>query len=233
MQGDPFRDLGAGAQREFSISSDVALFAWPYSQCGQDAKVDELLNGKRDGVFVDVGAHDGVSFSNTFFFEIHRGWTGVCFEPNPSVFERLVINRRCVCENVGVSTAPGTLRYLSITGGCEMLSGFLNSYAPEHLKRIEREFKACGGTRREIDVPVVGLTQYLEEKGITRVDYLSIDTEGGELQLLEALDFARIDIRIIGVENNYDDRRLRGVMASNGFALHATMECDEIYVKTL
>src|SRR5579859_1429704 len=72
------------------------------SQYGQDAIVDKLLGHMTAGVFVDVGAYDGVTLSNTYFLETTRGWTGVCFEPNPATFEQLRAKRSCVCENVGV-----------------------------------------------------------------------------------------------------------------------------------
>ena len=67
------------------------------SQLGQDILVDEYFGGKRGGVFVDIGAYDGVTFSNTLMLERERGWTGVCIEPLPDVFAELRQNRGCVC----------------------------------------------------------------------------------------------------------------------------------------
>src|SRR5258706_11369284 len=58
-----------------------------YSQHSQDRFVDNfLLHGKRGGVFVDVGAYDGVALSNTYYFEKELGWQGICIEPNPMAF---------------------------------------------------------------------------------------------------------------------------------------------------
>src|SRR5215510_8537437 len=74
-----------------------------HSQHGQDRFIDtNLLRGKRGGVFVDVGAYDGVALSNTCYFEKELGWTGLCIEPNPIVFERLTQNRNCTTVNCGV-----------------------------------------------------------------------------------------------------------------------------------
>ena len=52
-----------------------------FSQYYQDKAIDFALNRKRNGIFLDIGAHDGGSLSNTFFFECNRNWTGLCIEP--------------------------------------------------------------------------------------------------------------------------------------------------------
>ena len=64
-----------------------------FSQFNQDKFIFEnFFPVKSDGVFVDIGAHDGITLSNTWFFENYLGWTGYCFEPNPSLFAKLVEN---------------------------------------------------------------------------------------------------------------------------------------------
>ena len=63
------------------------------SQYGQDQFVDTWCNSREGGVFVDVGAHDGVTLSNTWFFENVRKWTGLCIEPIPEIFNQLKENR--------------------------------------------------------------------------------------------------------------------------------------------
>jgi hypothetical protein len=62
-----------------------------YSQLGQDKFVDDFLNQKENGFFVEVGAHDGSKFSNTKFFEESRNWSGICIEPGPNEFMKLKI----------------------------------------------------------------------------------------------------------------------------------------------
>lgn len=202
-----------------------------YSQYGQDTAVDLILSRKRDGVFVDIGAHNGIALSNTYFFETERNWTGVCFEPNPKVFHDLVKNRKCNCENKGVSTSNGILKFWKITGYCEMLSGFVDFYDKEHIKRIEKELIGYGGSKEVIDVNVINLNDYLLEKDITYIDYMSIDTEGGEFDILKTIDFSKIDIKIVGVENNYNDQEIKKFMAVKGFSMIKRIECDEIYIK--
>src|ERR1700730_1429338 len=80
-------------RRSFRVccDSDTRYF----SQTGQDKFLNERVFGaKRDGTFVDIGAADGVFLSNTYFFEKELAWCGVCVEPRPEAFSRLVASRR-------------------------------------------------------------------------------------------------------------------------------------------
>eukprot|EP00966_Prymnesium_polylepis_P335260 7390625-Prymnesium_polylepis.1 len=65
-----------------------------WAQYGQDLKLDVLLNHARDGTFVEIGGYDGETFSNTLFFERHRGWRGLLVEPNPFTFRQLLSRSR-------------------------------------------------------------------------------------------------------------------------------------------
>jgi len=204
-----------------------------YSQYKQDEMVDAILGGKRDGVFIDVGAHNGEALSNSCFFGRERNWTGVCFEPNPFVFDQLIRNRKCKCENIGVSNIDSILKFWKIKGYCEMLSGFVDFYDPEHVKRIERELKEYGGSKEEIQVKVVNFNEYLSQNGIFNIDYCSIDTEGGEMEILKTIDFDNIKIRVLTIENNYDDPALKKFMSDRGYSLRGKAGTDEIYFKNI
>ena len=177
-----------------------------YSQYFQDQYLYEIIfKNKYNGVFVDIGAHDGITFSNTYFFEKFMRWTGICVEPIPEVFERLKTNRKCLCIQGCIFDKREMAPFLKITGWAEMLSGIIENYNPEHLKRIEREIDLMGGNAEMIKVKCYNITQLLLENNIQHVDYLSIDTEGGELGILQSIDFDLIDIDIIEVENNYNE----------------------------
>lgn len=74
------------------------------SQCGQDKWiVENLMPDSRQGFFVDIGAHDGISFSNTYFLESVMNWDGIAIEPIPEIFERLKKNRKCHLINGCIS----------------------------------------------------------------------------------------------------------------------------------
>jgi len=68
-----------------------------YSQYQQDKYLNEIVfKNKEKGFFLDIGAHDGASLNNTYFFEKYRKWNGICIEPIPEVFAKLDENRNCI-----------------------------------------------------------------------------------------------------------------------------------------
>ncbi len=201
------------------------------SQYGQDKLVHEtLLPSVAQGVFVDIGAHDGLSLSNTYYFERQLGWRGLCVEPIPEVYGQLDCNRRCHKIQGAVGAKRGRAQFQMLTGAAEMLSGLQETYDPRHLQRIEKEQTSKGGARRLIDVEVFTLAHLLEQFQLRRVDYLSIDTEGAELPILQSINFAKYDIRVIGLENNYRDGRPFDLLMAHGYRLKAVLG-DEFYVK--
>src|SRR4051794_23562842 len=98
--------------------------------CGQelqDMYAYLWFRGKRDGFFVDIGAYDGVTISNTYSLE-QIGWKGICIEPVPSVFETLRQKRRCDCINAALSDKDmGYNNFIQTTGG---RSGFTRNMSP-------------------------------------------------------------------------------------------------------
>ena len=202
------------------------------SQYGQDKWVVEtLLPRTAKGVFVDVGAHDGVSFSNTCYLEQKLNWTGVAVEPMPEVFAKLEQNRHCHKLQCAVGAASGTAQFTVLSGYAEMLSGLTATYDPRHLHRIEREQAEHGGAVQTISVQVLTLSEVLDRFQLQHVDYLNIDTEGAELALLQNFPFERYDIRVIGVENNYQDGRIPDLLTRHGYRFHSILG-DEFYIKT-
>jgi FkbM family methyltransferase len=199
-----------------------------YSQVGQDRQLYErFFKDRRGGVFVDVGAYDGVTFSNSLFFERFMGWTGLCVEPLPAAFAQLRAARACHCEQVCVSNFEGAADFTlcDTDEGGQMLSGLAANIDPRHadLMRIV-------GTRTEtVRVPVTRLASLLDKYGLTDIDYCSIDTEGSELAILADLDFDKYRIRLLTVENNYDDPRMVELMNARGFDGLAKLRQDYVF----
>jgi len=202
-----------------------------FSQWGQDKwLVETVLPGLRSGLFVDIGAHDGVTFSNTLYLERQLGWTGLAVEPIPEVFERLQRNRSCLVINMCVGPRAGKAAFQVVSGYSEMLSGLMDEYDERHICRIQSEIETHGGGTSEIEVVCCTLNQLLELHGIDRVDYLCIDVEGAEYSILNTFDFSRCQISVISVENNYRDRRIPRLLEDKGFRFHSTVG-DEFYVR--
>ena len=180
-----------------------------YSQSGQDQYLDQrVFKGYRDGVFVEIGAWDGVDLSNTVIFERERNWTGLAIEPLPDRYEQLVKQRKCKSLNVAIHDTEGETDFLSISGPTSMLSGIISSYDPKHVARIDAEAALLGATKTVIKVPTRRLDTLFREHNLQRIQYLSIDVEGSELQVLKSIDFNAVYIDVIGFENNYADKTI-------------------------
>jgi FkbM family methyltransferase len=181
-----------------------------YSQYKQDNILDNVIfKNKRGGVFLDIGANDGITLSNTFFLEKSRGWTGLCVEPLPSIFEKLKGNRSCVVENCAASDITRKDILMEISGYSEMLSGLKSSYNKQHLSRINDEMEKYGGERKEIEIDCINVNELLNKHKLKRIDYFSIDTEGSELKILKAINFNDFKIDVITVEANYKKERIK------------------------
>jgi FkbM family methyltransferase len=179
-----------------------------YSQVDQDRILNELVFcGMRNGVFVDVGAHDGISLSNTLFFERELGWTGVCIEPNPDVFTRLKINRSASCLGIAIGNEEGKLPFIKGEGYAQMLSGLSQSMDSRHIERIKRATKKYDASYSMMEVSVRSLAPVLAELRISEIHYLSIDTEGNEADVLASINFETVMIHVITVEANYSESR--------------------------
>ncbi len=203
-----------------------------HSQFEQDRYLyQKFFKDKRNGVFVDIGAHDGVTFSNTYFFEKTMGWTGICVEPIPEVFESLKNARQAICVQGCICSGQDTVSFLRIKGDSEMLSGILNNYDPEHLNRVQKELEAYGGSAEVITVKCYDLTNLLLSHGLTHIDYLSVDTEGGELEILKSIDFQSITIDVIDVENNLGTNRFQEFLEPLGYTKVTKLGVDEIYAR--
>lgn len=179
-----------------------------YSQEKQDEILEGyVFKGYKRGVFVDVGAWDGVCFSNTLFFEKERGWTGLQIEPIKEQYEELVKNRPNTTNlNVAISDVEGEAEFLSISGPTGMLSGLKENYDPRHVRRIERETAEMNTEAKTVIVSTRRLDSIFREHTIQRVHYLSIDAEGSEMKIIQSIDFNYTYIDVIGFENNFNDK---------------------------
>lgn len=187
-----------------------------YGQTDQDLMLDRaLFRGMERGVFFDIGANDGMTFSNTLMFEQARGWSGICVEADPLVFPALQRNRRCICVNAGVARSSGTMPFLQIEGPAQMLSGFVANFDSRRMERVDHSIARSGGSKRVVEVEAVTPSELLKRHNLGEVHYLNIDTEGNELDILRAFDFDDVFVHAITVECNYADE-LRAILDVTG-----------------
>ena len=178
-----------------------------YSQYGQDNYLEtNIFKGYKNGFYVDVGAHDGIIINNTLYFEINNNWSGINIEPIKTVFDNLVMNRpNNINLNCAVCNNDGETDFLCNVGYTEMISGIKDNFDVRHLDRLTRENIEHGSTTELIKVNTKKLETILDENNISHINYLSIDVEGAEFEVIKSINFDKVFIDVIEFENNYDD----------------------------
>jgi FkbM family methyltransferase len=168
---------------------------------------------KRGGFFVEFGAADGVNLSNTWLLETHMDWSGVLAEPNPRFFDSLAANRSCAVSTLCVHSVAGrTVEFISAK------RGEVSRMAEIKPEDAQDESRLRGA--RMIEVQTTTLNDLLTDHQAPRViDYMSVDVEGAELEILGAFDFDRWDVRAMSVEHNWSPARepLMALMQANGY----------------
>ena len=212
----------------------MLCFATYYSEKGQDKVVHlDYFEGYRSGVFVDIGAYNGVTDSHSCFFERELGWTGLCVEPIPNIFDELKANRICTCIQGCVANRTCVSQFLKVTSpdkNTEMLSGLIDKFEPRHMQRIHREIGRFGGSSELIDMKCYTINDLLAYHGISHINLLILETEGSEFDILSTFNFARHPTDVILVGDHYGDKRFIPFLASKGFYFVDRLHQDLLFV---
>ena len=190
--------------RPFLIRTGRTDFA-KVSANGFDDKLARYLNFN-NGFFIELGANDGISQSNTYYLEKIRGWRGILIEPLSYLYEQAKINRKksqifnyaCVPSDYdGTEVEITNLSLMSFVDG-----------ALHHTSEIDNQLtvgKAYLGieTVDRVKVPARTLTEILDKCDITHIDFMSLDVEGYEASVLKGLDLEKYRPTYILIEARY------------------------------
>lgn len=187
------------------------------SQLGQDLWVLERTENKHGGFFVEFGATNGVILSNTFLLEKHFDWTGICAEPNPDFFATLRENRNCIVSPACIAGRTGeTVDFIL----AEEYGGIADHAGLDNNASIRTAYQDDG---KVITLETISLDDFLKSHDAPRdIDYLSIDTEGSEYEILSNFPFEDWNIRLITVEHNFTADRARIQALLEGYGYHRT-----------
>ncbi len=201
------------------------------SQHHQDEFVVNYYKSKQRGVFVDIGAHDGISLSNTYVLEKELNWKGICVEPMEHEYKKLIECRDAICYNCAIYDHNGVEKFtmLEHDGYPDMLSGISKDISIVHMGHILSEGGRMGAKRKIIEVPTRILNEILEENNIFEIDFLSIDVEGAELKILQSIDFDKFKIKLIIYENGENDQPIREFMRSKDFSFIRRLGIDDAW----
>ena len=187
-----------------------------------------LLKEKRDGYFIEFGAMDGITLSNTFLLESRYGWRGIVAEPARCWHQELTRNRTCSVDYRCVWSKSGETLKFNETAEAEFSTIDALSRSDLHAERRQDGKRYAVETISFCDL----LRAHDAPMGI---DYLSIDTEGSEFAILEAFLPSHYEVRIITVEHNYTDQRSRihGLLTPFGYSrvFEELSMFDDWYIK--
>lgn len=196
-----------------------------YSQMEQDIHVLSFYNNKQNGFFVDIGANNGILISNTYLLEKEYNWTGICVEPIPEKFNELVTNRpMSKCHDHAVYNESNLILNFDIAES-DLLSG-IDFKLDTHKDEVNKN-------KKTISVKTITLNDLLDQNNAPNfIEYLSVDTEGSELEILESVDLKKYTFGLIHVEHNYEEpkrTKINKLLTSNDYIYMRQNEFDDYY----
>ena len=208
-------------------SHDFNFYKNSKSQIMQDYFVASYFKFKKNGLFIEFGATDGVKDSNTYNLEKNYAWSGVLVEPIKSFYSKLKENRTSICLNNVVYSKKNQELVFQENSVRELstIKGFDNYDKHKRENNDLSEYKVNSITLENI------FEDYFETN---EIDYLSIDTEGSEYEILKNFNFKKYKINVITVEHNYSINRvkLNKLLIQNGYTqiLKSLSFWDDYYV---
>ncbi len=216
------------AMPDAHVAELLRLLPLSQSQLRQDLFVLSELGFRRRGFFVEFGAASGKELSNTWLLEKHFGWSGVLAEPAQCWHDRLAANRGCAIDHRCVWRSTG--EKLDFAEASEAEISTLSSFKGGDQHAASRR------SSRHYQVETISLNDLMaEHKAPDSPDYLSIDTEGSELEILQAFDFKRHPFKVITCEHNFTSARkkIHGLLTAAGYVrkYEKISDFDDWYVR--
>ena len=190
-----------------------------YSQTNEQQYILDYFKGNNSGIFVDIGAYDGKTFSNTHALAL-LGWSGVCVEPSPVVFPKLLelykSNGKIQLFQKAISSYSGEVEFWDSNGD-----------AVSSLIQAETVKWANGGVKfTKHTVESITVKELLKYSNTTKIDFLSIDCEGLDFEILKQIDLKALHVKMVCIECPYEMRKpVKDYLTAKGYtAIHENAE---------
>ena len=206
-----------------------------YGQWETDKEIEFYFDINKKGICIEVGAANGIKGSNTKYFE-ENNWDVLCLEANPNCEKDLKKTRKhflmCGC---GKENKQEELTIYKV--GQNNIESSITSLIPD--ERLINDHKHIINSVEKVKVQVYTLNWILDNlchntpfENIKNIDFISIDTEGTELDVLQGIDFNKYRIKLLIVENNYEDEKISIFLKQNGFKLDKRYKINDFYLNT-
>jgi len=209
-------------------------FFFNSSQFGEDKKIVELFKEKKNGTYLDLGCFHPIRQNNTY--KLYKmGWSGINIDLNPLTIELFNIARP---NDINVCVAISSKKGLKNLFFDHELSS-LNTINKNHTKFIKKAFGIAKLKKKKIKTDT--LNNIMEENNIKKIDFMNIDIEGNEFDVLKNLNFKKIDIKVICIEIvDYDTfskdikinkKRIFNILKKNNYYLKFKTFVNYIFIK--
>jgi len=198
-----------------------------YGQHQEDVYIKKLLSQVKNGVCIEVGAYNGISLSNTLHFE-NLGWRALCIEPILSAFNDCKKIRR-ECYQCCISSKDSEDKEFTIFNLNNNLCA-ISSLEPD--KRLIETHKHLITNTSKCMVKVRSLNSLLEELNFPKnIDFISIDTENTELDVLLGIDLEIYNVTLFVIENNYNEPFCQDYLLKYGYKKINRIAVNDFYMK--
>lgn len=195
-----------------------------FSRDGQDRYlIDNIFNQKKFGYFIDIGASDGYTENNTFLFEKYYNWFGICCECDPRDIDKLTSCRDVPIISCPIFKTTGSIITFDLHPANHLsgISNFIvNNYRNANSKKTLMTTISLNDCLSSVNAP-------------SYIDYMSLDTEGSEYEILSSLNFDNYKIKYIAVEHNFQSPKRENIhtlLEQKGYVLNRSIVCDDEYI---
>lgn len=195
-----------------------------------DSLIKEYFGDQKTGNCIEVGAVDGVFISNTYHFE-RNGWDALCIEPIPQYYERLKQNRKNALNYAISNENNDDVKFTVVNMSNNNLSSISGLQVDERLMTSHSALN-LNPTAEVISVKARRLDWCIENYfNHETIDFISIDTEGNELDVLKSFDVNKYNIKLLIIENNFDEDAIEKYLADFGWIKDRRVEVNDFYIK--
>ena len=205
-----------------------------YSQCGEDIIIDFALSQMNinNPYYIDIGAHHPYYLSNTAYF-YEKGCTGICIEPDPSLFEEIKkYRKKDICLNIGVGINNMTESDFYIIN-----PSTLNTFSKEEAIKYDKSKNHS--IEKVIKMPLMKINEIINKYAKLKPNLMSIDIEGLDLQVLKTIDFNTFMPEVICVETltyteDTSERKIIEIidfMRSKNYFVYADTYINTIFIE--
>lgn len=205
-----------------------------YSQCGEDIIIkyifDQLKIKKPS--YIDIGAYDPFNMSNTYLL-YKNGSHGLCIEPNPILFKKIKkYRKKDICLNIGIKTNLENNIADFYVMSANTLSTFSKTEADRFVKEENQKIEYV------LKIPVFSINKIIEDNFKSCPNFISLDIEGLDFEVLKDLDFKRFKPEILCIETltfteNATEKKLKNIidfMEKSGYFVYADTYINTIFV---